>query len=77
MENKVETKSQLLTIPNLISLFRVILIPFIVWSYFALKQPYVDCLIYLIVITITIFLIGRFSRVVGFLKANSLSVLTT
>ena len=36
-----DTKSQLLTIPNLMSLFRLLLIPFIVWSYFALKQPYV------------------------------------
>jgi len=41
MEKDTNVKSQILTIPNLLSLFRIILIPFIVWSYFALEQPYV------------------------------------
>lgn len=41
MEKNTNVKNQILTIPNLLSLFRVILIPFIVWSYFALEQPYV------------------------------------
>ena len=41
MEKNTNVKNQILTIPNLLSLFRVILIPFIVWSYFALETPYV------------------------------------
>lgn len=34
MKNNANFKNQILTIPNLLSLFRIILIPFIVWSYF-------------------------------------------
>ena len=41
MENKVETKNQILTIPNILSLFRIVLIPFIVWAYFGLEKPYI------------------------------------
>lgn len=41
MENKTEYKSQILTIPNLLSLFRIVLIPFIVWAYFGLANPYI------------------------------------
>ena len=34
MKNNTNFKNQILTIPNLLSLLRIILIPFIVWSYF-------------------------------------------
>lgn len=40
MESK-NTKNQILTIPNLLSLFRIILIPFIVWAYLGLDNNYV------------------------------------
>lgn len=40
MENKSGTKNQILTIPNVLSLFRVALIPLIVWAYCGLDNPY-------------------------------------
>lgn len=42
MENKTKYKSQILTIPNLLSLFRIILIPFIVWAYCGINNPYLS-----------------------------------
>ena len=33
------TKDQILTIPNFLSLFRIILIPLILWAHFALESP--------------------------------------
>lgn len=41
MEKNTNVKSQILTIPNLLSLFRIILIPFIVWAYFGIENNYV------------------------------------
>ena len=40
MEHK-NIKNQIWTIPNLLSLFRIILIPFIVWAYFGLENNYI------------------------------------
>ena len=38
MENKRFSKNAILTIPNLISLFRILLIPLIIWLYCGKKQ---------------------------------------
>lgn len=40
MENKPVAKNQILTIPNFLSLFRIVLIPFIVWAYCGLENAY-------------------------------------
>lgn len=40
MENETKQKNRILTIPNLLSLFRIILIPFIVWTYCEIKNCY-------------------------------------
>ena len=40
MESKEKNNNQILTIPNILSLFRIILIPFIVWAYLGLANPY-------------------------------------
>lgn len=40
MENQTKSKNRILTIPNLLSLFRVVLIPFIVWAYCGIENRY-------------------------------------
>ncbi len=41
MEHK-NTKNKIITIPNLLSLARIIIIPFIVWTYFCLDNKYIS-----------------------------------
>lgn len=41
MKSKNETENKILTIPNLLSLFRLILIPFIIWLYSFRKEYYI------------------------------------
>ena len=40
MKNDAKGKEQILTIPNLLSLIRIIMIPFIVWAYLGLENEY-------------------------------------
>lgn len=40
MKNDTKGKEQILTIPNLLSLIRIIMIPFIVWAYLGLENEY-------------------------------------
>lgn len=54
-------KGQVFTIPNLMSLFRIILVPFIIWSYVGLKKTTVT-IILLAISALTDVLDGKIAR---------------